>query len=167
MSELLLYESKGASKGRLDAFKMNAIVFLFLAALLLYGSYSIAIENPYYLPSDQEVLMMLFTILGVLALVMMVICIKWRSMCKGCWVKVYDGYIEARTLNSHFWTEPNVLDYVQINLELSKVDYVRIVKYDLFVTVGGKREKLICEDPERLYSLINGLIDCRQNNKAG
>lgn len=145
-SKKLVYESNGASQKQRNDYKMGVAGSFVFAAFWFWELYSTAAENRYYSKGDAQTITIIYLSMCILFISSAFLCIRLLSICKTCWVRVYDDFFEAKTFTS------------VLKIELSKIDYVQINKFNLFITVGGKREKIICQDPEKLYSVLNGLV---------
>lgn len=158
MSELLVYESKGASRKQINDIKIGIIICLSACVLCAVRFLSVISElmkrwnmspvsQMLRIVTDEEKHRMIACAFIFMAFAfLIVLMLGRRTSCKNCFVKVYNDYLEAKTFSS------------VLKIEVSKIDYVQIDRLYLFVTVGGKREKIICENPEKLYSVLNELI---------
>lgn len=158
MSDLLVYESKGASRKQANGFKIGIIACLIICVLIAVQFLNVVsevlkrqahsqISQILGIVSEEAQLQMMVCILMFVFFAFLVFALfRMLKCCSACWVRVYTDYIEAKNFTS------------VLKIEFSKIDYVQIDKFNLFVTVAGKREKIICENPEKLYSVLNGLI---------
>ncbi len=152
----ILYQSQGASEKQMKDLKIGICASPILAVLSFFQAFSL--RNPVsfggdltlYTISDKK-MFNFFIILAFLFSITTVLCMAVKNRYKSCWVKVYDNYLEAQTIKSI------------LRIEISNIDYVQIDKLNLFVTAHGKIEKISCEDPEKLYRLLNELISQSKN----